>query len=253
MLPALGPEGRGRVAQAAGGTGFERPRRRRAAGERRRAGQHRPAGRRLKRQPAAVPGRRREPGRERVELVMQPLAQRLERQHELATVRDGRQHRLDPAGKRGTPGALARQPDQRGAITVVGLEPTRRQLRPRRLRLRRSEQPQRPRPAPFQLGHPRPMQRPRRLDREHRRRRTDQPVQPLQPDPRARQRQRLADHAAPIGHPHPMRDLAGIDRDHQTIVKDLSGQPRHRTTPSTSTKKKTLPGSRRRRLPSTPL
>jgi hypothetical protein len=59
---------------------------------------------------------------------MQALAQRLEREDQLATMRDRREHRLGPRTGGRTPRALARQPDQRGAIAIVGLEPARPQL-----------------------------------------------------------------------------------------------------------------------------
>ena len=139
----------------------------------------RPAPRARSACPAQAPGRGprgREPGRERVELVMQPLPQRLEREHQLATMRDRREHRVHRRAPRRAPGALAREPDQRRAITIVGLEPPRPELRPRGLSLRRREQPQRPRPAPLELGRPRPMQRARRLQREHRHRRPARPA-----------------------------------------------------------------------------
>ena len=90
---------------------------------------------RLERQRSPVRRGRREAGRKRVELIVQPLAQRGERADQLAAMGDRRQHRLDPRARRRAPGALTRQPDQRRAITVVGLEPPRAQLRPRRLRL----------------------------------------------------------------------------------------------------------------------
>jgi len=135
LLPAPGPEAGGAVAQAAARARLQRPRRRRAAGERNRAGQHGPPGRRLQRQCATMPGRRRQARRERVELIMQPLPERLERQQQLTAMRNGRQHRLNPSRGGRPAGTLAGQPDQRRAVTIVGLEPAGSQLRPGGLRL----------------------------------------------------------------------------------------------------------------------
>ena len=101
------------------------------------------------------------------------------------------QHRRHRRGDRGPPGALARQPHQRRAITIIGLEPPRPDLRPRRLRLRRREEPQRARPTTLQLARERPMQRPCRLHREHRIAAADQAREPLDPSPRVRHRDRL--------------------------------------------------------------
>ena len=127
------------------------------------------------------------------------------------------------------PGALASEPDQRRAVAIVGLEPTRPQLRSRRLRLRRREQPQRPRPAPLELGRPRAMQRARRLQREHRR----PPPATIAPSrsttgTRRRQRHRLTDQPLARRHPHPIQRLARIDRDDHPIHPNLSKQPSHR-------------------------
>jgi hypothetical protein len=53
---------------------------------------------------------------------------------ELRAMTDAAEHRGHNIGLRGPSGALAEQPDQRRAIAVVGLEPPRAQLRPRRRR-----------------------------------------------------------------------------------------------------------------------
>jgi hypothetical protein len=125
---------------------------------------------------------RREAGHERIELVVQPLAQRLERQDQLTAVRDGRPHRLDLAtADHGAPCTLAREPHQRGTVPIIGLEPPRPQLRPRRLGLRRRKQPQRPRPPALELGHPRTVKRSRRLECEHDIVRSGQPLKLLEP------------------------------------------------------------------------
>jgi len=164
---------------------------------------------------------------------MQPLAQRLEREDELAAVRDRGQHGLDAGGSRPAAGTLARQPDQRRAVAIIGLKSSRPELCPGCLRLRRSEHPQRPRPAPLQLGRPRPMQRPRRLDREHRRpHRANQPAQALDALARRRHRHRLADQPVSRRHPHPIDRLAGIDRHDHAVKRNSLEQPVHRTTPS---------------------
>ena len=170
-LPARGPE-RARWRRSAGRRRAPCSDRdaRRAPGERDRAGQHRPPGRRLQRQRAAVPRRApRGPGTSALSWSCRRWRSGLSASTSWRRCATAAQQRLDRRGARGPPGALARQPDQRRAIAIVGLEPSRPQLRPRRLRLRRREQPQRPRPAPLELGRPRPMQRPGRLDREHRR------------------------------------------------------------------------------------
>ena len=75
---------------------------------------------------------------------MQPLLGHPASVDELATMTDRAQQRLDRRRCQGTPGALAQQPDQRRAVTVVGLEPPRAQLRPGGLRLRRRKQPSDP-------------------------------------------------------------------------------------------------------------
>ena len=142
---------------------------------------------------------------------------------------DRTEQRLDRRRCRGTPGALAQQPDQRGAVTVVGLKPTRAQLRPRGLGLRRREQPQRPRPAAFDLGRPRPMQRAGRLDPDHRladdAAAGDQPRELLDTVAQHRQRHRIADQP-PLARrqPHAVADLPRIDRDHQPITRQLCEQ-----------------------------
>ena len=67
--------------------------------------------------------RDREPRTECVELIVQALLKHLARIDELRAVADDAEHRRD-AGRLGrTTGALAQQPDQRGAVAVVGLEP----------------------------------------------------------------------------------------------------------------------------------
>jgi hypothetical protein len=90
---------------------------------------------RVEQQRPAVRRGRREARRERVELIMQALAQWGEREDQLAAMGDRRQHRLDTRGGRRTPGALPRQPHQRRAIAIVGLEPPHPQLRPCRVGL----------------------------------------------------------------------------------------------------------------------
>src|SRR5881409_1859075 len=64
---------------------------------------------------------------------------------------------------------LPSQPDERGTVTIVGLETAGTKLRPRRLRLRRRKQAHTTRKAPLKLRRPGVMQRPRRLDRDQRR------------------------------------------------------------------------------------
>ena len=81
------------------------------------------------------------PGASAPGLVMQTLAQRLEREHQLSAVRHRRAQRVNRRAARRLPGALASEPDQRRAIAIIGLEPSRAQLRSRRLRLRRREHP----------------------------------------------------------------------------------------------------------------
>ncbi|HEY6890382.1 MAG TPA: hypothetical protein VI300_21440 [Solirubrobacter sp.] len=173
---------------------------------------------------------------------MQALTQRREREHELAAMRDRGEHRLNRRANRGPARALTGQPDQRGAVTIVGLKPARADLSARGLSLRRREQPERTRPAPLKLTRKRPMQRARRFNREHRIDSTDQASELLDPAPRIRDRDRLADQPTlAIGQPHPMRDLARIDRHHHTIALELSEQPRHQAPPHTEMKKEKGP------------
>ena len=78
-------------------------------------------------------------------------------------------------------GALANEPDQRRAIAIIGLEPARAELAASRGRLGWCEQPHRPRPPALDLRRPRAMQRPLRLQLDHRRPRNtaaaDQPLE----------------------------------------------------------------------------
>lgn len=89
---------------------------------------------------------------------------------------------------------------QRGAITVVGLEPTRAQLHTCCLRLRRSEQPHRPRMRPLEFGRPRPVQASGGFDRDHgpgRRVSREHPLQLADPLTRHGQRDRIFERSRP--------------------------------------------------------
>jgi hypothetical protein len=77
----------------------------------------------LELQRAAVTNRRRQARAQRVELIMQTLLQHTTRVDELAAVAYGPQQRLDDLRLGRPAGALAQQPDQRGAVTIVGLKP----------------------------------------------------------------------------------------------------------------------------------
>ncbi len=97
--PALRPIGGDGVGQTSRRARLERTHRGRSPGEGRRAGQHRQSGRRVKRQGAAMTGGRRETGAERVELLVQALAQRAAGVHEPAPVAHGTLQRLDRGGQ----------------------------------------------------------------------------------------------------------------------------------------------------------
>ncbi len=145
---------------------------------------------------------------------------------------DRAEHRLNDIGLYPAPGALAHQPHQRGAVAVISLEPSRPQLPPRGCRLRRSEQPQRPRPASLDLRRPRAMQRPRRFQADHRRprhiTRRDQPLELVDAIAQHRQRHRLADQAPLTSRqPHPIERLARIDRNNQRGGRHLATQQLH--------------------------
>ena len=143
----------------------------------------------VERQRPAVPGRRRQARAERVELVVQSLLQRLVRERPAGG--DGAPRASSastPSRRAGRPGALARQPDQRRAVAVVGLEPPRAQAAPGRPGLRRREQPQRPRPAPLELAPPTPdatRRSPRSRTPDRRAAATDQPLELIHPVARA--------------------------------------------------------------------
>src|SRR5438445_1830077 len=145
---------------------------------------------------------------------------------------------------------LTGKPDQRGAVTVVGLEASSAKLRPRRLCFRGRQQPHTTGKAPLELGRPCTMQRPRRLDRDQRlprgTARSDQPDQLLDAATQRWQPDRLPDQAADTARqPNPVRDLAGIDRDHQRLRrKRLPKQTRHEQPPFEEQRRKTttLPG-----------
>jgi hypothetical protein len=133
--------------------------------------------------------------------------------------------------------SLAQHPHQRRAVAIVGLEAPRPQLRARRLRLRGREQPDRARVAPLELEAPRAMQRPGRLDPDHRlagdTAGCDQPLQLLDARPRDRQRDRLTDQASIARRqPDAVLDLAGIDRHHQPLRLGAAEKygTRHRAT-----------------------
>jgi hypothetical protein len=64
---------------------------------------------------------------------MQTLLEHAAGIDKLATMTDGPEQRFNSRRCRRAAGALAQQPDQRGAIAVVGLEPSRCQLSPCRL------------------------------------------------------------------------------------------------------------------------
>ena len=171
----------------------------------------------------------------------------MEREHELAAMRDCGEHRLNRRSDCQPTRALTGQPDQRGAVTIVGHKPARADLCAGGLGLRRRKHPQRARPAPLKLARERPVQRARRFNRKHRVDTTDKPGELLNPSPRVRDRDRLADQPPlPIGQPHPMRHLARIDPHHNTIAPKLSEQPRHQTPPLTEDQRErpTPPGSR---------
>jgi hypothetical protein len=82
---------------------------------------------------------------------MQALLKDLASIDDLATMTNRPEQRPDRVGFGPAPGALTNQPDQSGAIPIVGLEPPRPQLAAGCRRLRRREQSQRPRPAPLEL------------------------------------------------------------------------------------------------------
>ena len=162
-------------------------------------------------------------------------------------MRDCGEHRLNRRSDCQPARALTGQPDQRGAVTIVGHKPARADLCAGGLGLRRRKHPQRARPAPLKLARERPVQRARRFNRKHRVDTTDKPGELLNPSPRVRDRDRLADQPPlAIGQPHPMRHLARIDRHHNTIAPKLSEQPRHQTPPLTEDQRErpTPPGSR---------
>jgi hypothetical protein len=75
------------------------------------------------------------PGASGFELVMQALPQRRLREDQLAAMRDGAEQRLNRRVDHRSSGALACQPHQRRAVTVIGLKPPCPELRPRRARL----------------------------------------------------------------------------------------------------------------------
>jgi hypothetical protein len=151
---------------------------------------------------------------------MQTLLQHAAGVDELATVTNGAKHRLDDLRLGRPAGALAQQPHLRGAVTIIGLEATRPQLGPGRGRLRRREQPQRPRPAALDLRCPRAMQRPRRFQSDHGRPRDaagcDQALQLVDALAQHRQRHRLPDKTPLTSRqPHSIERLARIHRHHQ--------------------------------------
>jgi hypothetical protein len=102
--------------------------------------------------------------------------------------------------------------------------------------LRRREQPHRPRPASFQLGHPGMAQPasclhpdPGRAGHAAGR---DQPSQGVDALAQHRERHRLPDQPTlPAGQPDPVADLAGIDRDHQRRRRDRLAQQLHHQPP----------------------
>jgi hypothetical protein len=174
-----------------------------------------------------------------VQLVVQSLLGDLVLGDQPAPVPDrGGQGILDLIGDP-TALALAGQVGQRGAVAVVGLEAPRAQLRARRSGLRRREQPHRSGKALAELPHPGLMQPTAGLDGEHLTRGPDviddQPVQPFQPRPKHRQRQRRHHFAGLTGaQPDPVADLPRIDRHHQRRRRQRLLQQAHDNLPSTA-------------------
>ena len=164
------------------------------------------------------PAGRREARRERVELVVQALPQRLEREHELAAMRDRR--RASPRPASSTAGRPApwrasqtsaaqsrssvlnrRAPICARAACVSDGANTRNAPGQRRSSSLANARCNDPVASTANTGSTA----------------TDQPDELLDPSPRVRDRHRLTDQPAfAIGQPHPMRDLARIDRHHQT-------------------------------------
>src|SRR5918992_2402736 len=138
--------------------------------------------------------RRRQTRAETIELVVQPLPQHLQLGHELAAMPDDAEQRLQCWLLRSAAEPLPGKPDKGRAVTIVGLEPARAKLRPRRLRLRRRQQTNPSREATLELRRPRPVQRTRRLDRDQRLApdpaATDQPLQLVDAFPQRWQRDR---------------------------------------------------------------
>src|SRR5205823_3751639 len=155
---------------------------------------------------------------ETIELIVEPLTQHLQLGNELATMADDTKQRLQPRLIWNTAESLPNKPDQRRAITVIGLEPPSTKLRPRRLSLRRRQQAHAPRIATLELRRPGPMQRAGRLDRDQGLAAdsapTDEPLELVDAFPQRRQRDRLPDQMShPTREPDPVRDLPRVDRD----------------------------------------
>ena len=156
-------------------------------------------------------------GAERIQLIVQPLAQRPALVDELAAMSDRCEQSVERLVIRAAPLALAQQKDERGAVAIVRLEASRAELGARGLGLRGREQPQRPRKAPLELARQGTVKRTRRLDSDHRRPRCaavcDQSTQAFDARARDGQRHRLADKTTiACRQPHELLDLPGIDR-----------------------------------------
>jgi hypothetical protein len=134
----------------------------------------------------------RQAGAQSVELVVESLLGHLAVSDQPTPMTDGAAERIHRHFLGASPArALTGQVRQSGAITIVGLEPTRAQLHARGLGLRGSEHPHRARMQPLELDRPRTMQAAGGLDRDHRPfGRRVSPEQPFQPnDPLTRHRQ----------------------------------------------------------------
>ena len=180
---------------------------------------------------------------------MQALLEHRASIDKLAAMANRSQHRRDHVGLGPTTRTLAQQPDQRGAVAIVGLEPPRPELAASRGGLRRREQPQRSRPAPLDLSRPRAMQSAGRLQANHRRPANtagrDQPLELVDALAQHGQRHRLTDQTLlPGRQPHPIERLARIHRDDQRRRWHLSAQQVQEKSPSPKTKEKDPPGQR---------